>query len=177
MIMHSFILIVSLSYVDCHKNYPQRTFAIKACKQEWAVLIEITNAYMYLVNPLDCQVNHGKSLSKNQFSVAVWHMYMFYNCLNILRTTSSQRSQGRRYDVEIWLKIGWYLDNAIPTLFWRRCTNVVSTLASKHRHNVHWWSNGWWQWRRQLDKWGGHIHIFVFYTINFFWNRFDFKRN
>ena len=22
--------------------------------------------------------------------------------------------------------------------------------------------------RRQLDKWGGHIHIFVFCTINFF---------
>ena len=24
-------------------------------------------------------------------------------------------------------------------------------------------------------KWGGHIHIFVFCTINFFSNRFDFK--
>ena len=33
------------------------------------------------------------------------------------------------------------------------------------------------RWRRQWDKWGGHIHIFVFCTIKFFWSRFDFKRN
>ena len=26
------------------------------------------------------------------------------------------------------------------------------------------------QWRSQLDNWGGHIHIFVFCVINFFWN-------
>jgi hypothetical protein len=25
------------------------------------------------------------------------------------------------------------------------------------------------QWRSQLNKWGGHIHIFVFCIINFFW--------
>ena len=28
----------------------------------------------------------------------------------------------------------------------------------------------WLQWRSQLDKLGGHIHIFVICTINFLWN-------
>ena len=46
-----------------------------------------------------------------------------------------------------------------------------------HQTAIYSFSNWFIQWRRQLDKWGGHIHIFVFCTINFFWNRSDFKRN
>ena len=42
----------------------------------------------------------------------------------------------RRYNVEIWLKIGWNVDNVISTLFWRRFASVGSTLTTKRWNNV-----------------------------------------